>query len=251
MKLPCRKCGKLTFYDGVAIFGADTVCKHCGCRKPHVLWKHPLFPFFAYFLGALAFGLINPFRWSDDAMFFAVGGCFVLLFWYKVFGQPFFIYLAHRKAKPKQEGDGDQKLPRSWFWISGFFLLWGSLMIILFFNETGSFEEVAVGEYVFPLKGHEVIDGTDSVPSSPIHGEKTEIHFVNRMGFTVQVFWVDQNGTMRYKMNLPPNFGRKSEAFVGQTWLVTDNKKKPLYFYLAEDRDSDGAIGKARIPPEN
>jgi len=123
--------------------------------------------------------------------------------------------------------------------------------MLLFFNETGSFEEVAVGEYVFPLKGHAVMDGTGAVPSSPVGGAKTEIRFVNRMDFTVQVFWIDQNGTMRYKMNLPPNFGQKSEAFVGQTWLVIDNKKKPLYFYLAEDRSSDGAIGRARVPPEN
>ena len=251
MKLPCRKCGKPTFYDGVALFGSDTVCKHCGCNKPHRMRFHPIFPFFVYLLGSLAFVLINPFRWSDDAMFFAFSGCFVLMFWYKVFGQPFFIYLAHRKEKPKEDGDADQKLPKSWFWLSGFFLLWGSLSLLLFLNKVGAFEEVAVGDYVFPLKGNEVMDGIDAVPPSPAGGAKTEIRFLNRMDFAVQVFWIDQNGTMRYKMRLPPNFGEKSEAFVGQTWLVTDSKKKPLYFYLAEDRSSDGAIGRARVPPEN
>ena len=69
------------------------------------------------------------------------------------------------------------------------------------------------------------MDGIDSIPSTLTDGEKTEIKFINRMEFVVQVYCRDLKGTMRYKMRLPPNFGEKSEAYVGQTWLVTDEKK--------------------------
>ena len=124
-------------------------------------------------------------------------------------------------------------------------------MLFIFLKEIGSFDEVEVGDYVFPLKGHEVMDGIDSIPSTLTDGEKTEITFVNRMKFVVLVYCRDLKGNMSYKMRLLPNWAEKSEAYVGQTWLVTDKEKKPLYFFLAENAHSDGAIGRARVPPEN
>ena len=73
-------------------------------------------------------------------------------------------------------------------------------------------DEVEVGDYVFPLKGHEVMDGIDSIPSTLTDGEKTEIKFINRMEFVVQVYCRNMKGIMRYKMRLLPNWAEKSEA---------------------------------------
>jgi hypothetical protein len=69
------------------------------------------------------------------------------------------------------------------------------------------------------------MDGIGSIPSTLTDGKKTEIMFVNRMNFVVQVYCRDLKGIMRYKMRLLPNWAEKSEAYVGQTWLVTDEKK--------------------------
>jgi hypothetical protein len=251
MELPCRKCGERTRYDGVGVFGAKTVCRHCRCKKPHNLRGHPLFPFLLFFIGVGAFVLINPFAWSDDALLYGLSSGFFLLFWHKGFGQPYFLYRSHLKAIQEESTDADIGPPKSWFCMFWFLLLLGLLMLFIFFKEIGSFDEVEVGDYVFPLKGHEVMDGIDSIPSTLTDGEKTEITFVNRMKFVVLVYCRDLKGNMSYKMRLLPNWAEKSEAYVGQTWLVTDKEKKPLYFFLAENAHSDGAIGRARVPPEN
>ena len=78
MELPCKKCGKPTHYDGVAIFGAKTICKHCGCKKPHTMRAHPVFPFLVILVGFLLLMLINPFDLSQDAMGFCFAASFIL-----------------------------------------------------------------------------------------------------------------------------------------------------------------------------
>ncbi|MBU62207.1 MAG: hypothetical protein CMI26_06860 [Opitutae bacterium] len=184
-------------------------------------------------------------------MLYGLSSGFFLLFWYKGFGQSYFLYRSHLKTMPNEATDGEVGPPKGVLFIFGFILLLGLLTLFIFLREIVSFDEVEVGDYVFPLKGHEVMDGIGSIPSTLTDGEKTEIMFVNRMNFVVQVYCRDLKGIMRYKMRLLPNWAEKSEAYVGQTWLVTDEKKKPLYFFLAENAQSDGAIGRARVPPEN
>ena len=88
------------------------------------------------------------------------------------------------------------------------------------------------------MKGHEVMDGIDSIPSTLTDGDKTEIKFVNRTDVVVQAYCSDLNGTMRYKMRLPPNLGEKSEDCTGQNWLVTDEKKNSLFLLGGESPDS-------------
>ena len=174
MELPCRKCGEPTRYDGVGVFGAKTVCRHCRCKKPHNLRGHPLFPFLLFFIGVGAFGLINPFAWSDDAMLYGLSSGFFLLFWYKGFGQSYFLYRSHLKTMPNEATDGEVGPPKGVLFIFGFILLLGLLTLFIFLREIVSFDEVEVGDYVFPLKGHEVMDGIGSIPSTLTDGEKTE-----------------------------------------------------------------------------
>ena len=82
-KLPCEKCGAVIEYDGVSLPGKT--CPHCGAKRPHTLKGNPLLPFLFFFGAWLAFGLINPFDWSEDVLLFGSGGSLFLLVWFKVF----------------------------------------------------------------------------------------------------------------------------------------------------------------------
>jgi hypothetical protein len=134
----------------------------------------------------------------------------------------------------------------------GMFVI-GVVLLLIFCSETKLFSrkesssDQVSGDYVFMLEAHEVTGGIHSVPVSPVEGERTKIGFVNRMNFPVQVHWVDHNGTLHYFTPLGENFGMNTKAFVGQTWLVSDGNRTPLFYYFAEKMDPDGAFGKASI----
>ena len=104
-----------------------------------------------------------------------------------------------------------------------------------------------VGDYVFYLSGHEVTDGIDSVPLSPVDGNATKIGFTNRAEFPIDVRWLDHNGTLHYFTRLYQDYGESTEAFVGQTWLVSDDNGTPLLYYIAEEETPDGARGSVNF----
>ena len=127
-------------------------------------------------------------------------------------------------------------------------LFFGLLSLLIFCSESEIFSpdkwsSSQVGDYVFYLSGHEVTDGIDSVPLSPVDGNATKIGFVNRAEFPIHVRWLDHNGTLHYFTRLHQNYGESTEAFVGQTWLVSDNNGTPLLYYIAEEETPDGARG--------
>ena len=90
LMLPCEKCGKLIYYDGVSFFGAKTVCEYCGSKNPHTIRGNPLFPFAVFFLGALLLVLVDPFGLSEEGYFFLFFGPFCFMFWFKAL-LPFYI----------------------------------------------------------------------------------------------------------------------------------------------------------------
>ena len=249
-ELPCRKCGKLTRYDGVGILGATTVCKHCGCKKPHTLRGNPLFPYFLLFVGLLVFFLINPFDWDDDtSTFFLIASVFLFV-WYKLFW-PIHLF-AWKSKRSKAKDEEEIKIPRGWGCLSYGLLFFGLLSLLIFCSESEIFSpdkwsSSQVGDYVFYLSGHEVTDGIDSVPLSPVDGNATKIGFVNRAEFPIHVRWLDHNGTLHYFTRLHQNYGDSTEAFVGQTWLVSDNNGTPLLYYIAEEETPDGARGSVNF----
>ena len=249
-ELPCRKCGKLTRYDGVGILGATTVCKHCGCKKPHTLRANPLFPYFVLFVGLLVFFLIDPFDWDDDtSTFFLIASVFLFV-WYKLFW-PIHLF-AWKSKRSKSKDEEEIKIPRGWGCLSYGLLFFGLLSLLIFCSESEIFSpdkwsSSQVGDYVFYLSGHEVTDGIDSVPLSPVDGNATKIGFVNRAEFPIHVRWLDHNGTLHYFTRLHQNYGDSTEAFVGQTWLVSDNNGTPLLYYIAEEETPDGARGSVNF----
>jgi len=90
LMLPCEKCGKLIYYDGVSLFGAKTICEYCGSKDPHTLRGNPLFPFAVFFLGAILLVLVDPFGLSEPGYFFLFFGPFCFMFWFKAL-LPFYI----------------------------------------------------------------------------------------------------------------------------------------------------------------
>ena len=249
-ELPCRKCGEFTRYDGVGILGATTVCKHCGCKKPHTLRGNPLFPYFLLFVGLLVFFLINPFDWDDDtSTFFLIASVFLFV-WYKLFW-PIHLF-AWKSKRSKSKDEEEIKIPRGWGCLSYGLLFFGLLSLLIFCSESEIFSpdkwsSSQVGDYVFYLSGHEVTDGIDSVPLSPVDGNATKIGFVNRAEFPIHVRWLDHNGTLHYFTRLGQDHGANTEAFVGQTWLVSDDNGTPLLYYIAEEETPDGARGSVNF----
>ena len=245
-ELPCRKCGEFTRYDGVGILGATTVCKHCGCKKPHTLRGNPLFPYFLLFVGLLVFFLINPFDWDDDtSTFFLIASVFLFV-WYKLFW-PIHLF-AWKSKRSKSKDEEEFKIPRGWGCLSFGLLFFGLLALLIFCSESKIFSpdkwSPTQVDYVFYLSGHEVTDGIDSVPLSPVDGNATKIGFINRAEFPIDIKWLDHNGTFHYFTKLGQGHGANAEAFVGQTWLVSDNNGTPLLYYIAEKETPEGAFGK-------
>ena len=247
--LPCRKCGKLTRYDGVGILGAKTVCSHCGCKKPHTLRANPLFPYFVLLIGFLLFFLINPFEWSEDAMGFCFAASFFLFVWFKIFW-PLHL-LAWKSKRSKSKDEQEFKIPRGLGCFSFGLLFFGLLALLIFCSESKIFSPDTWSspqyDHVFRLSGHELPDGIDSVPLSPVGGNATKIGFINRAEFPVEVHWLDHNGTLHYLARLGQDYGQNAKAFVGQTWLVSDGDGTPLLYYVAEKETPDGAFGKGNF----
>ena len=246
MELPCKKCGKPTHFDGVAIFGAKTICKHCGCKKPHTMRAHPVFPFLVILVGFLLLMLINPFDWSEDAMGFCFAASFILFFWFKVFWPMHLFAWKSRRSKSKDEREF--KIPRGLGCFSFGLLFFGLLALLMFCSESKIFSPDTWSptqvDYVFYLSGHEVTDGIDSVPLSPVDGNATKIGFINRAEFPIDIKWLDHNGTLHYFTRLGQDHGANAEAFVGQTWVVFDTNRTPLLYYIAEGETPGGAFGK-------
>lgn len=247
--LPCRKCGKLTRFDGVGIFGATTVCKHCGCKKPHTMRAHPLFPYFVLLIGFLLFMLVNPFDWEDDTSGLFLAASFILFVWFKIFWPMHLLSWKSKRSKSKDEVEF--KIPRGLGCFSLGLLFFGLLSLMIFCSESEIFSSDTWSspqvDYVFRLSGREVTDGIDSIPLSPEAGKATKIGFINRAEFPVDIKWLDHNGTLHYFTRLGQDHGANAEAFLGQTWLVSDDNGTPILYYIAEEETSDGAFGKGYI----
>tara|TARA_Y100000588_G_scaffold204848_1_gene218642 strand:- start:240 stop:953 length:714 start_codon:yes stop_codon:yes gene_type:complete len=232
LQLPCEKCGKLIDYDGVSAAGANTVCEHCGSKKPHTLRGNPLLPFLFFFIGALAFALINPIGLSEDAMFLGCFGVFCLLLWSKVF-------LPYHIAKLKRQVPGVKAMGCFSFLILGF------AGISLFFcaAEINIHGLQATTTY-HRVGGHKVEDGFDSVPKSESNGKASVIWFSNESGIRIRLHRFDNEGTIKSDRDLVPRQGIVRDTFEGETWVVTDLDDTPLYYYIAGSKAS-----AAIVPP--
>ena len=194
--------------------------------------------------------LINPFDWDDDTSTFFLTASVFLFVWYKLFW-PIHLF-AWKSKRSKSKDEEGIKIPRGWGCLSYGLLFFGLLSLLIFCSESKIFSpdkwsSTQVGDYVFYLSGHEVTDGIDSVPLSPVDGNATKIGFINRAEFPIHVRWLDHNGTLHYFTRLYQDYGESTEAFVGQTWLVSDDNGTPLLYYIAEEETPYGARGSVNF----
>ena len=233
LQLPCEKCGKPIDYDGVSAAGANTVCEHCGSKNPHTLRGNPLLPFLFFFIGALAFGLINPYNWSDDALFFGAFGSFCLLIWLKLF-------LPGHVAQLKGQTHGSYAVGC----FSVFLLGFAGLSFFMFAAEKSSSSRHRTMTY-YGIGGYEITGGIDSVPKSKSRGKADVIHFTNELTISIRLHRFDHEGNMHFDHELVPGQdGKDVDTFEGETWVVTDLDATPLFYYVAGSKAS-----AAIVPP--
>ena len=235
LQLPCEKCGKPIDYDGVSAAGANTVCQYCGSKNPHTLRGNPLLPFLFFFIGALAFALINPIGLSEDAMFFGCFGVFCLLLWSKLF-------LPYHIAKLKGQVPGVQAMGCFSFIILGFAGI--SLFFCAAEISSSGLHRSEVHVY-YGVGGYEITGGIDSVPKSKPRGKADVIRFSNRLPISIHLYRFDHEGNMHFDHKLVSTQAKDLDTFEGETWVVTDLNATPLFYYVAEPKRSI-----AHIPPD-
>ena len=84
---------------------------------------------------------------------------------------------------------------------------------------------------------------TEGIPPRSVPGSGTEIHFLNNMPIKVKLYWVEYGGGLRLYGELDPGGKRIQNTFSQASWLVTDEKEKPLGYFRTTQK-----VGKAVIP---
>ena len=270
LQLPCEKCGEVIEYDGVSL--PSQTCPHCGAKRPHTFKSSPLLTFLFFFGGWLVFAMVNPLGWDEDVMIFPAFGSLLLLIWFKLF-LPIHLEM-RRKKSTLPMGKDATKGRRALGCFSISFLLGGLLSLLMFFATCEGPEPIYYDNTpTFQLQGYPIsVDsndtatplfdsrgrvvpavkvGPDTFPVSSVSGEITRVEFTNRMEFPVRVYGIDANGSALHLNYLEQNQGSlPMKTYAGQTWLVTNFNGRPIFYFIAE-KEKDGAIGSARILPDN
>lgn len=237
MELPCENCGKPIPYDGVSSMGADTVCEHCGSKKPHTLRGNPLLPFLFFFLGWIVFALIDPFHWGDETMFYCAFGSFCLLIWLTIF----FPILSGKKKECRSDLKGC---------VSLLLLGFGALSFFMFFvTKPEAHDGSSVTYFYKRIEGHAITGGVGSIPKSKDRGREVIISFQKQVDFSIRLCRFDHNGSLQLDSVLSSQHSENLDTFAGETWVVTDMDDKPLFYYVAGYRGGWNVINLAVIPP--
>ena len=83
----------------------------------------------------------------------------------------------------------------------------------------------------------------DAKPPRSVTGSGTEITFLNKAGIKVKIYWVEYGGGLKLYGELEPGGTRVQNTFSQASWLVTDEKEKPLGYFRTGLK-----LGKAVIP---
>ena len=86
---------------------------------------------------------------------------------------------------------------------------------------------------------------TEGIPPKSVPGSSTEIHFLNKREIKVKLYWVEYGGGLRLYGELEPGGTRNQNTFSEASWLVTDEKDKPLGYFRSTQK-----VGKAVIPKQ-
>jgi hypothetical protein len=74
--------------------------------------------------------------------------------------------------------------------------------------------------------------GTAEPPRSR-NGPNTAIHFANKSGKKVKLFWVKYTGGLQLYGELPIEGTRRQNTYSGNTWVITDEKDNRLGYFIS------------------
>ena len=83
----------------------------------------------------------------------------------------------------------------------------------------------------------------DDLPPKSVSGSSTTVIFQNKAGQKVKIFWVEYGGGLKLYGELKPGGTRKQSTFANASWLITDEKDKPLGYFRTTPK-----VGLAVIP---
>jgi sialate O-acetylesterase len=85
----------------------------------------------------------------------------------------------------------------------------------------------------------------DQSPPNSVPGSTTTIIFENKSGKKLKVFWVPYGGGKKFYGELKPGETRQQNTYSKSSWLVTDEKDKPLGYFRTTQK-----VGIAVIPEQ-
>jgi hypothetical protein len=74
-------------------------------------------------------------------------------------------------------------------------------------------------------------------------GANTAIHFENKSGLKVKVYWISYEGNRQLYAELAPGATRRQNTYDNNTWLITDQKDNSLGHFICGAQE-----GRAVIP---
>jgi hypothetical protein len=93
-----------------------------------------------------------------------------------------------------------------------------------------------------PLKW---ITANGEMPPKSKTGSNISITFENKSKRTVKVYWVSYSGPLKLYKTLPPGATHEQNSYSQATWLITDEKDKPLGHFITGAAE----LYRAIIPP--
>jgi len=95
-----------------------------------------------------------------------------------------------------------------------------------------------------PLEDLEWTAVADKPLPISVPGSGTEIIFLNKKDINVKVFWVEYGGGLRFYGELKSGGIRKQNTYSKATWVITDEKDKPLGYFRTTQKRGNAVIPK-------
>ena len=93
-----------------------------------------------------------------------------------------------------------------------------------------------------PSENLEWIAIAGQTPPNSVPGSGTELVILNKLAVKVKVYWVPYGGGLRFYGELAPGGTRKQNTYSSATWVITDEKDKPLGYFRTTKKRGIAAI---------
>ncbi len=97
-----------------------------------------------------------------------------------------------------------------------------------------------------PVDALKWIAASDQKPPNSKPGSFTTVVFENHSGRKVKLYWVEYGGGLKIYATLDVGATREQNTFSDATWLVTDEKEKPLGYFISTPKLSKAIIPKVK-----